>query len=203
MRYFPFKQAIRLPIFIKRGSAVHIERRGKIVIEGNVKTAMIRFGFHRVPVCNYNDRAQLHIESGTLVFKGTAHLGNGTKIYIRNNGKLVLDDNFEVSASSQFVCYHRIETGRDVQFAWDCLVMDTDTHAVYDTDRRLANPNKPVYIGDKVWVECRTLIMKGAAIPSNCVVGADCLLRGKDFQPNSVIAGRPAKSVKEISGWHL
>lgn len=164
---------------------------------------MIRIGFHKVPVCNYKDCTQIIIDSGRLVFQGEAHLGHGTKIHVAEGAELVLGDNFAVSASSQINCYRKMVMGRDIQFSWDCLVMDSDTHQIYDVDKALMNPDDEVRIGDKVWIGCRTTILKGTHIPHNCVVGASSLVTGTNFTPNSIIIGTPAKSIKEIDSWEL
>lgn len=164
---------------------------------------MIRIGFHKVPVCNYKDCTQIIIDRGKLVFQGTAHIGHGTKIHVAEGAELVLGDNFAVSASSQINCYHKITMGRDIQFSWDCLVMDSDTHKIYGKNTGMINPDQEVIIGDKVWIGCRTTILKGSIIPDGCVIGARSLLIGKEFMPNSIIIGSPAKSVRPIDAWEL
>ena len=58
-------------------------------------------------------------------------------------------------------------------------------------------------IGDKVWIGCRTTILKGSVIPDGCVIGAGSLVTGKIFSPNTIIIGSPAKSVRTIDGWEL
>lgn len=202
LRHLPLRQAVKLPICIRYGSIVHIAK-GRIRIEGDLRTAMIRIGFHKVPVCNYKDRTQIIIDRGTLIFQGTAHIGHGTKIHVAEGAELVLGDNFAVSASSQINCYHKITMGRDIQFSWDCLVMDSDTHKIYGKNLEMINSDQEVKIGDKVWIGCRTTILKGSIIPDGCVIGAGSLVTGKKFSPNTIIIGSPAKSVRAIDGWEL
>ena len=202
LRHLPLRQAVKLPICIRYGSIVHIAK-GRICIEGDLRTAMIRIGFHKVPVCNYKDRTQIIIDGGKLVFQGTAHIGHGTKIHVAEGAELVLGDNFAVSASSQINCYHKITMGRDIQFSWDCLVMDSDTHKIYGKNTGMINPDQEVIIGDKVWIGCRTTILKGSIIPDGCVIGAGSLVTGTTFTPDTIIIGAPAKSVRVIDGWEL
>ena len=202
LRHLPLRQAVKLPICIRYGSIVHIAK-GRICIEGDLRTAMIRIGFHKVPVCNYKDRTQIIIDGGKLVFQGTAHLGHGTKIHVAEGAELVLGDNFAVSASSQINCYHKMVMGHDIQFSWDCLVMDSDTHKIYGKNLEMINSDQEVKIGDKVWIGCRTTILKGSVIPDGCVIGAGSLVAGKIFSPNTIIIGSPAKSVRTIDGWEL
>ena len=154
----PFFQAIRLPICVKYGSIIRISG-GKVIIRGNVHTAMIRIGFHKVPVCNSRDKTQIIVESGQLLFQGTAHLGQGTKIYVNEGAELVLGNNFAVSASSQINCYHKIRMGNDIQFSWDCLVMDSDTHTIYTVSGEVANPDCEILIDNNVWIGCNSVIL--------------------------------------------
>lgn len=163
---------------------------------------MIRIGFHKVSVCDLKDSNVLSVD-GTLVFNGTAHIGNGTRIHVAKGAELVLGDNFAVSASSQFNCYKRIVFGKDIQFSWDCLTMDSDTHRIFNEEDECTNEPLEIVFGDKIWIGCRATILKGAAIPSNCVIGACSLVSGKHFENNSIIAGNPAKSLKKISKWKL
>lgn len=203
-RYLPFKQAVKLPIWITYNSKIKIGGGKNIRIKGTVRTAMIRIGFHKVPICNPVDKTILDIARGGLLsFEGAAHIGNGTKIRIANNAELVLGDNFAVSASSQINCYKKICFGRDIQFSWDCLCMDSDTHIIYGERKEQINEPREIIFGNKVWIGCRTIILKGAVIPGNCVIGAGSLVSGKKFDPDTIIAGHPAKSIKKIGGWNL
>ena len=163
---------------------------------------MIRIGFHNVPICDPNDKTILDIK-GKLVFQGTAHIGNGTKIHVAKDAELVLGDNFAVSASSQINCYRKIVFGKDIQFSWDCLTMDSDTHNIYNEQGVKINESREIVFGNKIWIGCRTTILKGSVIPSNCVIGACSLVSGKNYENNSIIVGNPAKSIKKIKKWEL
>ena len=202
-KYLPIRQAIKLPIWVTYKSRINI--KGKIIIDvKSVKPAMIRFGFHRVPICDYKSSSQIIISHhGTLIFKGTAHIGQGTKIYVNNDGRLILGDNFAISSNTQLNCFKEIVFGRDIQFAWDCLVMDSDTHNIFDKDDKIVNSDQTIVFGDKIWIGCRCTILKGSKIPSNTVIGAESLITKQLFKENTIIAGNPAKSIKEIGGWYL
>lgn len=41
-------------------------------------------------------------------------------------------------------------------------------------------------------------IFKGTRIPSNCVIGANSFVYGYKFNENTIIAGNPAKIIKQI-----
>lgn len=205
-RHLPLNQAMRLPFYTRYGTRVRVH--GKIRIEdcNRIGMAMIVIGSHEADVSDPKHTTCLTVEKGgELVFQRTAHIGLGTKIFVKSGAKMYLGDNFAVSANSQFVCYKSISMGRDIQFAWDCLVMDSDTHSIFSgvNPYQKINPDKEVRIDDKVWIGCRVTILKGTHIPANCVVGATSFVSGTQFEANSLILGSPAKSVKKIGGWKL
>lgn len=203
LKYLPIKQAIRLPICISY--RVRIKCKGSIKIKaGKIRQAMIRIGFHQVPVCDGSDQTLLIIEKGgVLIFCGDAHIGNGSKLHVAPSASLKLGDNFAISASSAINCYKKITFGRDIQFSWNCLVMDSDTHQILDINGKCINEDRPIRFGDKIWVGCNTTVLKGADIPSNCVIGANSVVCGRVFEENSIIIGNPAKCSKKIGCWQL
>lgn len=204
LRYLPLRQAIHLPIWLATNVRIRNMYRGGIVIETSTRTAMIRIGFHQVDaICIYSLKTILNIpKPGKLVFKGEAHIGHGAIISCVG-GVMTVGDNFAVSGSTSFVCYKEITIGRDVQFAWDSLVMDSDAHKIYDQEGARMNEDRPVIIGDKVWLACQNTVLKGTVIGNNCVVGANSLINKAYTEDGVIIAGNPARVVKKISGWEL
>lgn len=200
--HLPIKQAIKLPLFISYDTDVSV--KGQIVIEGNVRTAMIRMGFLCALACDTKEQTRLCVQKGgRLRFLGGAHLGHGTRLIVRPNAEMTLGDNFAVSSNSTIQCYKKISFGRDIQFAWDCLVMDSDTHSIYDPEGNWMNAPKEIVFGDKVWIGCRSTILKGTVIPSNTVVGACSFVTGQSFKEHTIIIGLPAKSTKLIGWWEI
>lgn len=201
-RHLPLKTALKLPVWVHYKASVRCN--GQVVILGKINVAMIRIGFHTVPAKDENDKTSVRVERrGRLVFKGTAHVGRGSKLFVAKGGNLILGNNFAISASSAILCYKRIVFGKDIQFSWDCLVMDSDTHYIYDSSGDRVNYDNEIIFGDKVWIGCGSLVLKGTTVPSNCVIGANSLVSGSRFESNSVIIGNPAKSVKRIGGWEI
>lgn len=203
IRYLPFSQAIKLPIWISYDSYINI--KGKVILESiKLKTAMIRIGFHWVPICERKASTQIVIKSqGMLLFKGEAHIGVGSKIHIDKYAKLILGDNFSISSCSQINCFYKIIFGDNIQFSWECLVMDSDTHDIFDEHEKRINPPKEIIFQNKIWIGCRSIILKGSILPSNTIIGAGSIVTGNKFAPNYIICGIPAKNIKRINRWEL
>ena len=47
----------------------------------------------------------------------------------------------------------------------------------------------PIYIGDNSWVASDAIILKGARIGNNCVIGAGCIVR-EEVPDGSVVTNR-------------
>lgn len=198
----PFRQAVKLPIFVKYNTKLSLKGYVRFRPGVKIKPALVRIGFHEVPIKDPSEKSALMV-FGSLFFYGSAHIGCGSRIHVAESGILNLGDNFAISASTAINCYNSITFGRDIQFSWDCLVMDSDTHRIFDLNGEICNQSQGIIFGDKIWIGCGVTVLKGAHIPSNCVIGAESVVSGTHFEENSIIVGSPAKSIKGISHWEL
>ena len=200
-KLFSFFDAVKLPVWVTYNTKIKI-MGGQAIVNGKISPFMIRIGFHECSECNSTDTTLLQIR-GKLVFEGTAHIGRGSKIIVYKNAILELGDNFAISASSTISCRKHIKFGKDMQFSWDCLVMDSDTHIIMDEQGNCINPDKEIVFDDKVWIGNGCMILKGAHVPNNCVIGARSVVAGSKFDDHTIIVGNPAKSVKKIGGFKI
>ena len=78
-------------------------------------------------------------------------------------------------------------------------IYDADFHELDPATRdRSAGVVKPVIIGDNVWLGSRVMVLKGATIGNNAVIGAMSLVT-KEVPPNCIAAGIPAKVIRTIA----
>ena len=73
-------------------------------------------------------------------------------------------------------------------------------HIFKDSSRRIDEQGvstKPVVIGDDVWIGANAVILPGVTIGSHCVVAAGAVVT-KDVPPHSLVAGVPARIIKQI-----
>ena len=75
-------------------------------------------------------------------------------------------------------------------------ITDSDWHGLYDRTRR-SDAVSPVHIGDNVWLGDHATILKGVTIGENSVVAAAAVVT-RDVPANVVVAGNPAKVVKNL-----
>lgn len=78
-----------------------------------------------------------------------------------------------------------------------CAVMATLNHCLAPQERHSMIPS-PIILGKNVWVGAGATILPGVTIGDNAVIAAGAVVT-KDVAANSVVAGVPAQSVKEIN----
>ena len=139
-----------------------------VQIPGWPLTKVIGSGTTIVENCTFFPGVRLECGPGA-----TISIGNGT----------YLNRNVEV------VAYEAVSIGRDCRIAWDVVIMDTDMHGHGN-----APPARPVSIGDRVWIGCRAIILKGVTIGDDAIVGAGAVVT-RDVPPGAVVAGNPAKPI--------
>lgn len=93
-----------------------------------------------------------------------------------------------------------VDIGQDCAIAWDCDILDSDFHRVRNLDGSLSRVSAPVVIADRVWIGAGVKILKGTTIGEDSVVAAGAIVSGS-FPPKSLIAGSPARVVRQIDGW--
>ncbi|MBL4775406.1 MAG: acyltransferase [Mariprofundus sp.] len=194
--HLPFQQAIKLPILVSRHVCLRYQG-GKIILP-YAKTAMIKIGFGDIAIFDRKKSRTVWSVGGTVEFLGTASIGHGSKISVA--GELIIGDGFRMSAESSIVAASKVVIGHGVLISWDVLIMDTDFHKVFEGERQL-NPNRTIHIGDKVWIGCRALILKGSHIPDGVVVAAATTVSRSIDECCSIVAGSPAKVIKSDITW--
>ena len=198
LHYFPLKTALKLPVVVSHRTYLR-ELHGKVELPEKVETAMIKIGFGDVGHYDRKRSRSIWQVSGTVSFGGKASIGHGSKLSVR--GKLQLGAGFNMTAESTIVCAKEIRFGDDCLLSWDILVMDTDEHPLYDMENQHINPDKPIFVGDHVWIGCKCVLLKGAEVPSNTVLAAGTLLKTTFAGEHQVIGGNPPSILKRDVRW--
>ena len=199
LHYFPMKTAIRMPFFIYWRSELY-KLKGKIVIDAPVRTGMIKFGAHGLGTQDlFYSRTMIQLY-GTVVVKGKACIGRGSKISVGREARLTLGENFMITGDSQIICHKEITFGNDCLLSWDILMMDTDFHHVLDTSGYKTNIPKPINVGNHVWIGENAIVLKGVTIGDGAVIGAGSVVT-KNIPAYCVAVGNPARVIRENIAW--
>lgn len=97
---------------------------------------------------------------------------------------------------------NRIIVGKDCLFSAGIIIRASDGHSVLDEKGNRCNRGANIEIGNRVWVGYGVTVLKGCTIGDDSIIGAESLLPGKEEYPAmSVIAGMPAKVIKQGCHW--
>jgi len=94
-----------------------------------------------------------------------------------------------------------ISIGDNCLFSIEVIFRTGDCHSILDMNNNRINASENIEIGNHVWIGYDVKVNKGAKISSNSIVGTGSIVTRKIEQENVVIAGVPAKIVKEGVNW--
>lgn len=131
-------------------------------------------------------------------------------VYERNGASIKIGNRTFVGRGL-FTIADRLEIGDDVMISWNVTIVDHNSHSLKFSERchdvrmnafqgvKLWDHIKiaPVRILDKAWVGFGSTILKGVTIGEGAVIGANSVVT-KDVPPWSIVAGNPAKVIREI-----
>lgn len=201
LKYFPLKTAFKLPVVIS-GNVLLLKMDGKVSIDAPISTGMIKIGFGDIGIFDKKRSKSIwQVSGGNVFFKGNAIIGHGCKISIGEKGVLEFGKNLSVTAETEIIAYDRIVFGNDCLISWDCLIMDTDLHEISDKSGNQINQSKPIIIGNKVWIGCRSVILKGTKISDNSVIGTNSLISKDISDKSGVFAGNPVRFLRSDIDW--
>jgi acetyltransferase-like isoleucine patch superfamily enzyme len=125
-----------------------------------------------------------HVEAANCTFFPGVRLEcwRGARIIIGNG--TYFNRNTEVIAASE------VQIGHDCMIAWDVVIMDTDQHGHHGAEPKTA----PIRIGDRVWIGCRAIILKGVTIGDDAVIAAGAIVT-KNVPSGAIVAGHAARVI--------
>lgn len=195
------KQALRLPILISRKVRVVEIYKHSIVLPDKVKTFLIKIGIEGSEGVAHEQKGCLVLgKNSKIVFNGKASLSKG--ILIRCSGKIVFGKNFYSNHNLSLICSQNISFGDDCVLGWNIHIRDCDGHPIYQNGVR-TNYNESVNIGNHVWIGQDVKVLKGAKIPSDCVIAMNSCVTKKFDNTNIIIGGYPAKILKCDVTWEV
>jgi len=187
--FLPFK--IWQPTYITIKKGVNLKLTSRVTFGNNRKNSAIVSQF---PINLFiGDNANINI--GHSVF-----IGGGVNIIVKQKAHFSIGSNTYFTSDSHIEVVNSIIIGDNCAVSWGVTIIDDDHHQIiYEAPpQKIAIPS--VEIGNKVWIGCNVTILKNTIIGNNSVVAAGSVVKGV-FPDNSLIAGNPAKLVKQNIYW--
>lgn len=92
--------------------------------------------------------------------------------------------------------------GHNCMISWGIEFRTTDSHAIYDiSSKKRINCAKDIIINNNVWISAKSSLLKGSYVNTGSVVGYGSVVTRKFIEKNIIIAGNPARKVKENIFW--
>lgn len=160
------------------------------------------------PTAKVNFRG-IRFRPGSRIEIGEGSIVEGSLVCERDGACIIVGRNTFIG-SSLIASASRIEVGDDVLISWGCNIVDHNSHAIGWVQRSQDVKDwycdrkdwthvlvKPVRICDKAWLGMNVIVLKGVEIGEGSVVAAGSVVT-KNVPPWTVVAGNPAKVIREI-----
>lgn len=198
--YLPFKQAIKLPIFLFKPKL--LKCKGTLEIKSEtIRTGMIELGYCYVPLF-HNTGIIWKNDGGKVIFRGKSNIGNSS-LSISKTGLVDFGHNFIASSNMKLHSCHYISFGDYCRVAWNVIILDTSLHHLKDINGQYKDKGfAPVMIGKNNWITINCTVLKGAKTPDYCVFGSGSIINKdySDYPTHILMAGNPLK-VKANQIW--
>jgi acetyltransferase-like isoleucine patch superfamily enzyme len=140
-------------------------------------------------------------EGATLTVHGDFVIGPNVTIILSRGARLTIDGKRDSSGSgitgaTKIMVMKEVKIGADSIISWDVFITDCDWHYIHER-----SPVLPTFIGNKVWIAHGVSILKGSIIGNGSIVAAHSLCANREYPPNALLAGSPARVAREGVQW--
>jgi acetyltransferase-like isoleucine patch superfamily enzyme len=144
-----------------------------------------------------------HVRGELLVFAYGGNISIGNDCYVGEGTRIWSGENVQI--------------GNSVLISHNCNIIDTNSHELNYLERHIGYVNmlekghpqskgsiltSKIVIHDNAWISFNCIILKGVTIGKGAVVAAGSVVT-KDVEPFTVVAGNPAKFVKDLKQSYL
>jgi len=143
---------------------------------------------------------------------GKHSLVDGELLIHDYGGKIEIGESTYIGKGSRIWSGENVRIGNHVFVAHNCTITDTNSHQysarerAEDYQRRIIEhkpfekgsiKTAPIVIEDHVWINFGVGILKGVRIGEGAIIGSGSLVT-KDVAPWTLVAGSPAKFIRDI-----
>jgi acetyltransferase-like isoleucine patch superfamily enzyme len=119
------------------------------------------------------------------------------ELYADKKARIIIGDNVFINNGTTISAQEEIIIGNNAIIADKTIIYDTDWHGFDGKKTKIS----PVRIGNNVWIGAKAIILKGVNIGDNSIIGAGSVVT-KNVPNNSIIAGNPAKFIRNTKGYN-
>lgn len=196
-KLIPLPLALHFPIIVT-GKLKIRSLSGSVTFKCPVRFGLMNIGFDvdNMPIAFLP--TQLMIK-GNLILSGDVLLNQGANLVVWPNATMTLGNDVMICSGVVLKSVNKVSIGNHVMISSGCFIMDSSIHCLYNTETLETNsPNGGIIIGDNVWLNMHTAIIKSGHVPNGCVTTQYAYI-GKPMNPsdtNCLLSGQPAKIIK-------
>lgn len=186
-----------------RGKGNFVSRNGfmkncKIIIRGNN---------NRIEIGNLcwlnNVRIFVHGSNNTVTIGEKVSIRDGDLWLEDCGGEISVGDRTVIAGRTHLACTEgrSLAIGSECLFSTGVVVRTGDSHSILNVQGERVNRSADVCLKDRVWIGHNVTVLKGVTVEPDSIIATGSIVTKSPRQSNVVIAGAPAKVVKENVRW--
>ncbi|MBD5529287.1 MAG: acyltransferase [Lachnospiraceae bacterium] len=138
---------------------------------------------------------------GSTIRIGSGVVVNKLEIIVGTDAEVCIGDGSSFQDTHIEAAFGDIRVGQNCTFSFGTWLRSHDGHHIYDlqTGERV-NYSKNIELGDHIWCGQNAIILKGARVGNESVIGAASVVAGC-FPEHVAIGGNPARILREGICW--
>lgn len=116
------------------------------------------------------------------------------RCFVGNARNIVIGERCSINDGVKILGQKSVVIGSDVTLSAGCMLLDSGLVIGSEVKEHLS---KPIVVEDGVWIGAGAIVLAGVRVGRNAVVGAGSVVT-RDVPPGVIVAGNPAKIIREI-----
>jgi len=191
-----FKYSSESKFYVYPHSNINIQRSAKL----ELTNANLRINVSHIKSRKRKNTSELILcVNAHLIVEDNFDLYQGASIFVASGATLKLKGHSYMNTNSIINCFQYIEIGYHTYISDNVCIQDSDNHIIKFEGVEKPDTN-PIIIGDYVWIAKNAIILKGVSIGNGAIIAAGSIVT-KDVPERCLVAGNPAKVIKENVEW--
>ena len=151
-----------------------------------------------------NTKISIYGDNNEIILGNKVYVNSGDFYLEDSNNKLEIGEHTTFSGNTHLAITEgkSINIGKECLFSSNVVFRTGDSHSILNEENERINCAKDIYIEDHVWFTQNTTILKGVKIKKDSIVATGSIVTKEFEKSNIILAGSPAKIIKENINWN-